>query len=79
MRLTWPFTRRHTRPATPALRPLERAVEEDRIEWHAWARWEPPRNYIVGESNYMGVLSQLAGPSCEDGCIPVVVSFVRAA
>jgi hypothetical protein len=50
-------------------------------DWAAgddWLTWEPPRDFVAGESHYVKALRALTGEPREDGYLrPVEVRFVR--
>lgn len=53
-------------------------VPPDWTRADTWLRWPSPRNVVVGESNYLPALRELAGPPCEEGyCLPAEVKLVR--
>lgn len=51
------------------------------VDWAhdgGWRDWEPPSNFVVGESHYKEALTELAGPPRENGYLqPVAVALVR--
>jgi HIRAN domain len=53
-------------------------VDDDWAARNAWVDWEPPRNFVAGESHHMGALAALTGPPRQNGyLVPVSVRFVR--
>lgn len=64
------------RRAKLELAPANVPTSWDRDE--SWRDWEPPGNFVVGESHYTEALATLAGPPCENGyLLPVAVTLVR--
>lgn len=53
-------------------------VDGDWTERSVWIEWEPPRNFVAGESHHIDALSALTGPVRKNGyLVPVSVRFVR--